>query len=295
MPPGSQLETRETAPEPGAGRDGLRESIHFVRSLPFEWKEAEASQRILWAGAGSMIFVLILVMNLIGARTGSSRAVLISPFIALALAFFIIRTWRLRKARQAMSGLEALCGPSPCRLVCLGSPAWLEEFGPLANVPFQPAIFFTLDPVSTRRGKTGLTWALAILLIACFWCLSALRGGSFIQGGVFKLWTGFFVAYATTHWILWPTYYRIVPGRLDIVEFSNVPWIGTTRCTSISLRDACVLIDLQKSIALLNAMGTQHQIPFLLVREPRRFAHTLLMGTVSTYEPAPLPHGELVG
>ena len=136
MPLGSELETCGTDQEPDAARDELRESIHFVRSLPFEWTEADASQRILWCGAGSIIFVLLLVMNSIVARTGSSRAVLISPIIALALAFLIIRTWRQRKARHAISGLEALCGPSPCRLVCLGSPAWLEEFGPMAISPW---------------------------------------------------------------------------------------------------------------------------------------------------------------
>ena len=96
--------------------------------------------------------------------------------------------------------------------------------------------------------------------------------------------------------LLWPTYARITPGRLDIMRYR----LGSRRptTTTIFLRDARVLAHLDKDTLFVktNAPGSRWTVLNLRgVWSPMELVHAVLRGAMSTAPTPPLPEDELIG
>ncbi|RJP33774.1 MAG: hypothetical protein C4547_11780 [Phycisphaerales bacterium] len=99
---------------------------------------------------------------------------------------------------------------------------------------------------------------------------------------------------------LWPTYYRVVPGRLDVMRF-NMLRNEPVSIAQHPLRDAWIEIDLRRCVVIIgrrNEPGepqTEAELPILLMRRRTEFAHALLLAAISTHEAPPLPDDALLG
>jgi hypothetical protein len=104
---------------------------------------------------------------------------------------------------------------------------------------------------------------------------------------------GLLLAYSAVAW-LWPTYFRVVPGRLDVMRFGSL----RGRPVSIErfdLHTAKLLVDMRRWVVFIDDEERQIELPIALMRDRRRFAHAVLLAALSTYEPAPLPDDALLG
>jgi len=93
---------------------------------------------------------------------------------------------------------------------------------------------------------------------------------------------------------VWPTYLRVVPGRLDVLR-AGILGRGVRAAERHDLRSSAVLVDLGLRCLFLAKDGVTTEIAFGALASPREFAHSVLLAAVSTHEPAPLPDDALVG
>jgi hypothetical protein len=96
---------------------------------------------------------------------------------------------------------------------------------------------------------------------------------------------------------LWPTYFRIVPGRLDVMRFNNLRnrLVGVCR---LDLRKAKLLIDLRRGVIFIDdADGHTGEFPIVWMRRAtrERLAYHLLLAALSSYQAPDLPDDKLLG
>jgi hypothetical protein len=109
----------------------------------------------------------------------------------------------------------------------------------------------------------------------------------------FDFWGALVAARLVVAW-LWPTYFRVMPGRLDVMRFS------TLRGRAISferfdLRQARVLADLRRSVVFIDEGENRAEYAIGLMRGRTRFAHALFWAAMNTHEPPELPADRLLG
>jgi hypothetical protein len=96
--------------------------------------------------------------------------------------------------------------------------------------------------------------------------------------------------------LLWPTYLRVVPGRLDVIRYSVFPrW--RTEVRSWNLRDARILVDLRGMRVSIDIPGDPGPVEFSIGLLPRRtrFARMLFWAAMSSYRAPAIADGELIG
>jgi hypothetical protein len=93
---------------------------------------------------------------------------------------------------------------------------------------------------------------------------------------------------------LWPTYFRLVPGRLELLWYSPFRKRPIER-TVVDLRTARVLVDLRQFVVATEAANKPLELSIALMPRRKRFAYMLFLAALSTHEPGPLPEDELVG
>ena len=246
-----------------------------------------------------MIIGITLVMtglyDLMGVRP--SWSVLVLCF----LGFVPFACWSAiseRRWRRAYKGRLPLMAPEECRFCCIGAPGQLAEFGEWADVPFEPALFFGKFAIRGRGWPRWLYVGIATLVLVVWFGLG-IRWQErilYTQGylafvfalGVAEVVTAF----------LWPTYLRLVPGRLDTLgygPFSKKP-IFLDR---YDLRGAKIMADLRRSFVSIvpqnSPPGRPLEFGISLMSERRKFVFILFLAAMSTFEPGPVPEDDLVG
>ena len=198
-----------------------------------------------------------------------------------------LRTGKFDRLENAVPG-------DSCRLNCIGLPEEMSACGELADVPFEPRLFHASLAGKFTVKMYIVFWILAALGIALVhYVLSVLGWPQFRDLSFMRIMVGLLIAYLSTAW-LWPTYFRLVPGRLDVMRFSNL----RGRPVSIErfdLRQAELLVDMRRWVVFIDDEVRQIELPIALMRDRRRFAHALLLAALSTHEPAPLPDDALLG
>lgn len=102
----------------------------------------------------------------------------------------------------------------------------------------------------------------------------------------------------TLVWIparLRPLYYRLVPGRMDVLRFSVLT--GNARLIDqFDLRQAIVRVSFAKQRAELQLRnGQSEDIRLWGLAEPYRFARGILQAAICTHPAPPLPDNQLLG
>lgn len=180
------------------------------------------------------------------------------------------------------------------RVACVGKPsalALLARQGSIEDLAFEPAAFHALMGVPLRAREWFVWIVLSLAFSAGLFALFS-HMLSMGMGYVAVLVAVSAAAFITA--ALWPTYFRLVPGRFDVLRY-NTLGRNVSEVIKHDLRTSAVLVDLNQCCVFLSRDGIISEIGFGAVRNPHAFAHALLLAAVSSHTPAPLPDDALVG
>lgn len=192
---------------------------------------------------------------------------------------------RNRRSQQASRGVEHWPTPSePARLDAYGRPDELLPLAAIEDVPREAAIF--------RRIPTFLGWSTER------W---GVLGVFLVGASVFavRAWVVTVVAMSivATLWLLSqlrPTYYRVVPGRLDILVGS--PFSGKVRLAGRwNLRDALVKIRFDQQELFVRSWAAKRTLCVGSISEPHAFVRAVFEAAISSHPTASLPDDALLG
>jgi hypothetical protein len=201
--------------------------------------------------------------------------------------------WNVRH-RLACRSLFAAGPDDAYRINCVGHPGDLGDCGPLEDVSFEPHIF----PALLSGWLSGRAIAVSAMVMvgaaAVLYALASAVGLATEYAYVpFYFWAGMGIAVYASTW-LWPTYVRVVPGRLEVMQFSSMRG-RPPALHRYSLRSARILTDMRRWAVIVDEGKRSVELPILLMRERRRFVHAVLLAATSTHDPAPLPPDSLLG
>lgn len=265
-------------------------------------------------GAGLVVPLLSMVLPALGAAKWLQivLSLALGGGAALVVVLYLVRRSRRRTAAQTSLPDEP---DDAFRVRVIGAPADLEGDGPLADVPFEPQVFWA-----------GLSLPIPTLHHVLFWVIASVAGmlltllpgiGIPIKSAVagpFPIWFAFGVTMAVYAWFR-PIYVRVSPRRLDIVRYRPL------RSSPISVETydvgkLRVLVDTRSSLVYLDDENTGQrrnpgddpkakmrplygaallEISTLLI--PRRDAlhRAIVLAAISSHPAAPLPADELLG
>ena len=278
------------------------EPIHFFRRSKRESKCYNQAAHWVVAvrviGAAMIAILGLKVQQIFSLSVTAALASIIALIVALLVINLVAKWFYFRQFRD----LPARPPDNGIRLATVGSPRQLDRWGVLADAHFEP-VFFSATLVQPFAGAmTAVAIVLAIPVIAAvaaamsyimnepFGRVLGSGGGgmAFLSGGIVTLWI--------VGW-LWPTYFRIVPGRLDVMRFNNL----LNRPVSVeryNLRTAKLLIDLRRGVIFVDESdGRTGEFPIVWMRRStrERLAYHLLLAAMSSYEAPDLPDDKLLG
>jgi len=285
-------------------RDGRRSSdVCFARKSELPGALKSSGESLLLFGCmaawGLWSTIILQLRTALGVGWVISLAVL--PAVLAA-------TWWARgflRCRRELADLPEYEQPEyeedpNSRIVCVGRPEWIVQHGGLVDRSFEPIVFHNAGATwsevvrSDGRGCAvyfilfPLLWALIALL---FYWLFDLRLPLIFS---FPMYAAIVATFAVVEYLVYPTYYRIVPGRLDVLRFSNLPG-GTSELTSFDLRMTDIIVNMVRGYCVIHGSKTAVFLPFRLAWYRRRVGYSLLLAAISTHEPPPLPEDELIG
>ncbi len=177
------------------------------------------------------------------------------------------------------------------RRACYGNPDELEAIAQTPHEPFEPVIV----QVSTYDCLPGWFFVPAILAVGVGTYFLPGVGGNVVAAAAIAL--AVHVLGRLAGQIAWPTYYRVVPGRLEVLRYSpfrRVPALSRT----LLLRDARIVCDLgQRYLTVLDHADAPQGLHFDLWRvpDPLAFAQAVFRGATVAADAPALPEDELLG
>lgn len=184
---------------------------------------------------------------------------------------------------------------TPGRVRCVGKVtriARILAMEPIADRMFEPQVFRGTGAVKSSGPKRAAQVVIGVVVaLGALWAqwhflhhaanvhmdVIIAIGAAMIIGGA-----------------MFPTYLRVVPGRIDVMECG---WLGKRILSvkRIDLRTRRITVDLNRQIVQAGDAADAPTIAFGAVWDNWSFAHAVLMASVSTHEPAPLPDDALIG
>ncbi len=218
---------------------------------------------------------------------GNMTRIMIGLLFVGGVTAVIYRAVVIRRRRRPVIGRL----PEPfdgARLNAFGRP---EELAPLAEL--RDTCF---EPVIMERELAGWSIVSVVLLGSAVALLLRLFLDLLTPGLIGNV---SFLLYPIGMFIVWliqrlrPTYYRIVPGRMDIMRFS----VLTNRATIVDrwdLRNSHITVRFDRQLVGLGMSETRH-VRLAGLTEPHRFVAAVFQGAISTHETPPLPDDALLG
>jgi hypothetical protein len=217
--------------------------------------------------------------------------------VVFLLIVFAVAIWRpiLNQwfARTYGSRLPLLARQE-WRLCCIGVAHELAEYGEWADVSFQPALFFGQFVIGSRGWSVSFRGGITLLGFLVMIGLNLLATGDWVNPGLYIEMLVVIVGAEAAIAFLWPTYLRLVPGRLDVLGYSPLSR-KPVFVDKYDLRDAKITADLRRSFVSIASPRGSLEFGISLMRERKRFVYMLFLAAMSTFQPAPLPEDELVG
>ena len=278
----------------GTPAGGPCDAVHFAR------KASKAARRKLghsdpgFMGIYGLFAVAAVVATLVWHVSrwfGVGNALAVGVFAVLAAAVLL---WTLvaayRRRRAAARAQNALTDDTQ-RLNCVGHQQQILQHGRLHDVPFEPAVFS-----ATFSYKWSLSMFLTFLLLLPPAAAAFFVGMPFVRSALalYVMMTVGVAALAAG--CLWPTYFRVVPGRLDILRYNAITGKAAL-VEHFDLRVARILVDLRSLGVLLeqNDRVTRCETRAMRERNRQRFGYYLFLAALSTHESPKLPDDSLLG
>ncbi|MBI5764559.1 MAG: hypothetical protein HZA51_13655 [Planctomycetes bacterium] len=211
--------------------------------------------------------------------------------VAYALVGIFAMQYAQKGSREVKEPTLPLMPSDRARISITGHPSEIRRLSVPQNVAFEPIIF--------QRGYAGApVWLMGILgccvgaaIIAIISVFVPVAGEIMIVSG-FAPFLGIPILWGVS--LLAPTYYRIIPGQLDIMQFS--PLMKRVRLFSRwNLRDARIHVRFDKEKVEICSHGRDESVHLRGISEPYKFIEALLMGALSTHPAGPVPIDRLLG
>ena len=216
--------------------------------------------------------------------------------LAALWGLFVLGRWIVRKVK-AKPQFPAVADTA-ARLRCIGPTEALVKFKTLGeprDVAFEPVVAFASLAVK-QHAAAKTVWVLTTIA-ACGLMIALRELGNLPlpRFGYFTVATAMVFGGGVAVF-LWPTYLRIVPGRIDILRYRL--WSRKPTVETIDLREAHVLVNLHRSIIYIQTSDHTRfwrAIGLGAVRHGKEVAHAILQAAISTAPTPPLPDDELIG
>lgn len=293
-------------PQSGPTSTGA-EQIH-VASYP-SLEDMKTPTRGTMAG----VFAIWTLLGLVGLAAmilkalGGSIAGINSQSMTMTIVFWtivyavggvwlIVWLFRLYRTKGKYRPGEWRSDPS-CRVRFIGPREWFDRLGPIEDEAFEPELFYAFLAARLTKGQIAV-WVTttAVLYIAMF--ATGIANVAMVGGLVF--WTPFSFGMIATA-LLWPTYIRVVPGRLDVLAYP-ILGSGAPALHSYDLRSMRVIVmpmgvvrlldkqdDDQDGKAGAKALKKAIVLTPSLLWDHRRYARAVLRGAIST---VPVPSAQ---
>lgn len=264
--------------------DGVQ--IAFVERSGLESKAiSRVGGREVIFGFAAM-FAVFFVMQLLGLASAPFinvwAVVLLGTLLLIGIVFIIQQNIEMRLPVTGVAATDV-----PQRLVCVGlRDPGLKE-GELIDRGFEPEIFSSWSAGQLNSWFFGTTIAIAVIFSALGYAVEALVPKLKIGPGAAPI--GFAIGTLVAAFVS-PTYYRVSPGRLELLQFSN-PFRRRCERTVFDLRRGRVIVDLKQGVIFIG----DREALFRWMPGRNRFAYYVLLAAISTQVVPELPEDRLVG
>jgi hypothetical protein len=244
---------------------------------------------------GIYAIALILVFA-VASRMQTSAGIALLATLAAAVLFALVQWVYFRPPDAALDRTDRLMrsAPSHSRVCCHGRSRLIARVlsrGDPVDSFFEPQVFRVFGAHKPDERQQLAQWLCGFVVFAALmWgqyrfsraadlyvaVIGSIAGGSLIGG------------------FLFPTYLRLVPGRMDILQCG---FLGRTILSSrsIDLRIPKVVVDLTAEVLILDDGKAIEPIGFAATWDRPAFARAVLQAAMSTHTPPPLPSDALVG
>lgn len=173
------------------------------------------------------------------------------------------------------------------RVRCSGSRGQIERLGPLTDQAFEPEVF---DGSLAHGGMPGSSWgrlvtSLAGVAVAALGFRLATGRWFFAPGAAGMMWGVLMVGVmlgGLLASVLWPVYYRVMPGRIDQVRTGFLAR-GPVSVRSWSLRHCGVLVVLPRRAVIIDPPGSPRLVlSAALLGKKYEFERAVLLGAISS-------------
>jgi hypothetical protein len=296
--------------------------IHFATGTKIEQKMVPtslgiATQITAWGVMGT-IYVVLLVLAFLSTfiyhKLGVVPLQIFGAMVGVAALFGVVRgLWPMAR-RSYLDNMELDKLPMNSdprrRVCCVGSQAAIRRLLPITSDPFEPVIVRLLFAANSGAAFIW-TWVAASLGSVGLIYLISIAPGIKMTLGPVSIWSfgyfvfafaGFFGALVAA--AIFPTYLRIVPGRVDVLKF-GVLGRGLRSLETFNVREARVEILLKVGAAVVGphqphertdgVAPKRRAIIFAGSFERAKLARAILAAAVSEHPTPPLPDDALVG
>ncbi len=255
-----------------------------------------AARRTRAFGAAAALLVVfgvsLLILNFV---TPGPSAPAIAGGITLAVLIGRLIWGRVGAAElsRARGIIDPVAGTG--RVLCIGKVkalARVAAIGPIEDRMFEPAVFLAAASTKSPPRKQAVQIITGVAIVALgVWLEHRFMARIFSVYFLFLTGIGGAMLVGTA---VYPTYMRIVPGRIDVMECGLLGRriIAVRR---IDLRIRPVLVDLNRQMLEIGPQDAIELIPFAAIWDRWAFAHVVLQAAISSHTPPPLPDDQLVG
>lgn len=275
-----------------AGRFGI-EAVHFSKKSYRETNVTARTWQIPLFGLMLAGMACVSLFTILGTPVGLTPQRAASFVLVPILIAYV--GYRIREARFDLR-FDRTLDPAPdpgSRLCCVGRREDLAKRGEFVDVPFEPILFTGYFSDETKRHMDVVGLMLTLIFGALFWFYFPMSNPTAMNRLLFVMWFSIASSSLIVAW-LWPTYFRVMPGRLEVMRFS------TLRGRAISferfdMRQAWVLVDLRRSVVFINEGKKRAEYAIGLMRGRTCFAHALFWAAMNTHQAPELPEDRLLG
>jgi hypothetical protein len=206
--------------------------------------------------------------------------------------WLVVWLFRLYRAKSKYEPGEWRSDPS-YRVRFIGPREAYDRLGPIEDEAFEPELFYAFLAARLTKGQIAV-W---VMTTTAFYVLMFFSGvTNFAMMGGLVFWTPFSLGMIATA-LLWPTYIRVVPGRLDVLAYP-ILGSGAPALHSYDLRSMQVIAMPMGVVRLFEKQDDQDGeeeakavkkalvLTTSLPWDHRRYARAVLRGAIST---APVP------
>lgn len=258
-------------------------------------------QLLPWGGVWMLLMMIsfFICEPFASARGWSPLAIaglVVAPWIiGMAVFYKRLRPWKLSTCEKIVSGDRG------SRVKLIASEAMLKQFGYPSLDPFEPKLFRVFGAV---RGEKWLRRTIAVAsFVMCIFALALLRGHGRLSASAFTgpmpisldFQVGLLAAFMPSV-VLWPTYFRVVPGRLDVLKYSMLG-SGKPEVQKVDLRQGRLSVEAATGRLRIDLPSGERLYTQFHGSSSNKieFAKAIAEAAISPHPTPPLPDDELVG